>query len=342
MYLKDKIKGTLYGQAIGDAMGMPSELRTMQEIKIDFKDKISKFLDGPENNDVAKHYSAGEYTDDTEQAFIILSSLIMNNWQADSTIISTNFIKWVDKEDIWNKNILGPSSKAALTLIKQGKDPKHITDKAVTNGCGMRISPIGTLFSPHELDNLVNMVYEITRITHSSDVAISGAAAISAAVSAAVVNYNWEDIVDTAIKASDIGLNLGHPTWATKIKNRIQLGIFLANKYKYNEENFCKAIYELLGTGTLASESIPAAISIAYYTQDVVRCAILCANIGGDTDTIGAMATAICGAKNGASSIPNNWIKIINNNNNKHDILKLSEEIYLYRSSNRRFINNGI
>ncbi len=30
---KDKILGTLYGQAIGDAMGMPSELWPIQKIR---------------------------------------------------------------------------------------------------------------------------------------------------------------------------------------------------------------------------------------------------------------------------------------------------------------------
>ncbi len=33
------------------------------------------------------------------------------------------------------------------------------------------------------------------------------------------------------------------------------------------------------------------------------RCAVLCANLGGDTDTIGAMATAICGALHGVNAI---------------------------------------
>ncbi len=36
---------------------------------------------------------------------------------------------------------------------------------------------------------------------------------------------------------------------------------------------------------------------------DPNRCAVLCANLGGDTDTIGAMATAICGALHGVSAI---------------------------------------
>ena len=47
------------------------------------------------------------------------------------------------------------------------------------------------------------------------------------------------------------------------------------------------------------SESVPAALSIAYYAQNVEHCSLLCANLGGDTDTIGAMACAICGAYQG-------------------------------------------
>jgi hypothetical protein len=40
----------------------------------------------------------------------------------------------------------------------------------------------------------------------------------------------------------------------------------------------------------------PAIAMVELAGTDPNRCAILCANLGGDTDTIGAMATAICGA----------------------------------------------
>ena len=63
-------------------------------------------------------------------------------------------------------------------------------------------------------------------------------------------------------------------------------------------------IYQLVGTGTSTVESVPAAIAMVELAKtDPNRCAILCANLGGDTDTIGAMATAICGALNGVESI---------------------------------------
>ncbi len=47
MTIKDKILGTLYGQAIGDAMGMPSELWPVQQIRRQFNGRITTFLDGP-------------------------------------------------------------------------------------------------------------------------------------------------------------------------------------------------------------------------------------------------------------------------------------------------------
>ena len=48
----------------------------------------------------------------------------------------------------------------------------------------------------------------------------------------------------------------------------------------------------------------PAAIAMVELAgTDPNRCAVLCANLGGDTDTIGAMATAICGALHGVQAI---------------------------------------
>ncbi|BAN97581.1 ADP-ribosylation/Crystallin J1 [Plautia stali symbiont] len=51
-------------------------------------------------------------------------------------------------------------------------------------------------------------------------------------------------------------------------------------------------------------ESVPAVIAmVELAATDPNRCAILCANLGGDTDTIGAMAVAIYGALHGIDAI---------------------------------------
>lgn len=333
---KDKILGTLYGQAIGDAMGMPSELWPVQQIRDYFSDKITDFLDGPQTNDIALNFTKGQYTDDTNQALVILDALIETDWHPNQQILVNHIMRWADEIGAWSNNILGPSSKAALLAIREGENPRPITDKALTNGCAMRIAPIGSLYRPDQMNDLIQMVYEVTRITHSSDVAFSGAAMVAAMVTAGLADYSWDNMIDYAIKASDKAFQLGAPTWAASNRERLRVGLDLANRYQQDEDKFASAIYETVGTGTPISESIPAAVAIAYYTKDVEKCALLCANLGGDTDTIGAMATAICGSKNGYKSINPDWITTIDDKNPEHDISAYVPKIERFRAENSR------
>ncbi|WP_353948142.1 ADP-ribosylglycohydrolase family protein [Sporolactobacillus sp. Y61] len=332
--IKDRILGALYGQAIGDAMGMPSELWPVQKIRACFAGRMTTFQDGPKSNPVARNYTKGQYTDDTNQAFAILDALIENHWIPDRQIIVKHLMKWAYAADAFNRNILGPSSKAALLAIQDGRDPKSVTDQALTNGSGMRIAPIGTLFDPGHTDELIAMVDSVTRVTHSSDVAISGAALIAGAVCAALAFEHWDDVIDYAIDVQNRAFKLGSPTWAASVRERLFIGLDLAHKYVDDQSAFEKAIYETVGTGTLASESIPAAVAIAYYARDVRRCALLAANLGGDTDTIGAMATAICGAKAGFGSIDPDWTGLIDSENRQHCIPNYAEAIMKFREGN--------
>ena len=123
---KDKILGALYGQAIGDSMGMPTELWPIQKIRRKFGQNITTFLDGTDDNDIAINYKAGEYTDDTNQAFAILDALIETDWKPDTKTLVKHILQWADAAGAWTNNVLGPSSKAALKLVKEGKDPSKI------------------------------------------------------------------------------------------------------------------------------------------------------------------------------------------------------------------------
>jgi len=63
-----------------------------------------------------------------------------------------------------------------------------------------------------------------------------------------------------------------------------------------------------LGNGSTGHESVPAAIYAAAahaHFEDAVGFAVRC---GGDTDTIGAMAGAIAGARDGETAIPAHWL----------------------------------
>ncbi|MCW0135752.1 ADP-ribosylglycohydrolase family protein [Escherichia coli] len=54
-------------------------------------------------------------------------------------------------------------------------------------------------------------------------------------------------------------------------------------------ESASEQLYQVVGAGTNTIESVPCAIALAELAQtDPNRCAVSCANLGGDTDTIGA------------------------------------------------------
>lgn len=60
----ERILGALYGQMLGDAMGMPSELWPRSRVKAHFG-WIDRFLPGPAENNAACYFGRAEFTDDT-------------------------------------------------------------------------------------------------------------------------------------------------------------------------------------------------------------------------------------------------------------------------------------
>lgn len=312
--MKNKIAGTLYGMAIGDAMGMPSELWSRKKVQQFFRG-ITDFLDGPSENEVAYQYKRGQFTDDTAQALIILDSLIANHFNVLPTDIATRLLAWAKKEQAFEKNILGPTSKAALLSFKEGKNIESITNQSGTNGSAMRIPPVGCLFLPDEKSELIQYVAHITKVTHSSDITIAGACMIAHAVSCAMIYKDFDEILQSVYSIEQEARALGADTINPSLVARTKLGIEFAKRYKDQDESFLEAIYQIIGCGVTISESVPAALAIAYYAKDVKHCSLLCANLGGDTDTIGAMACAICGAYQGYTALDSSWVELINEAN---------------------------
>ena len=312
--MRNKIAGAIYGMALGDSMGMPSELWGREKVRKYFG-KIESLLDGPKENSVACNYKRGQFTDDTGQALVLVDSLNSTNFKPNSKDIAERLLKWAEKENAFENNILGPTSKIALANFRDGINSKAVTDKALSNGSAMRIAPIGCLFNAHDKEKLANFVYEVSEVTHTSDITIAGAAMIAVAVSSAIENNDFDIVIKDIFEMEPIARRLGAETYSPSLTERIKIGIYLANKYKDNENLFLEKLYDIVGAGVNISESVPSAISIAYYAQDPNRCALLCANLAGDTDTIGAMATAICGAFKGLDYIKEEYVKSLNKAN---------------------------
>ncbi|MCS3430572.1 ADP-ribosylglycohydrolase family protein [Klebsiella sp. BIGb0407] len=298
----ERILGALYGQALGDAMGMPSELWPRTRVKAHFG-WIDRFLPGPEENNAACYFQRAEFTDDTSMALCLADALLARDGQIDPDLIGHNILEWALKFDAFNKNVLGPTSKIALNAIRTGKPVAELENNGVTNGAAMRVSPLGCLLPAQDLDTFIDEVALASSPTHKSDLAIAGAVVVAWAISRAINGDKWADIVTSLPAIAHYTQQKRITTFSASLAARLEIALKIVREAN-GVESASEQLYQVVGAGTSTIESVSCAIAMVELAQtDPNRCAILCANLGGDTDTIGAMATAICGALHGISAI---------------------------------------
>ena len=281
---------------------MPGELWPREKVRARFG-HIDTFLDGPEDNIVACYFKAGHYTDDSAQAFVILKALLKAGTVPPVKVLADDLIAWVESMNGFEINLLGPSSKASLLAHSRGEDYTKYTKLSLTNGAGMRIAPVGCLVDWNDSEKLAETVARVSIVTHSTDVAIGGAAMVAQAVASGIGGRSWEEAAEDALRIWNVARAKGEPTWAASVAERFRLALSVMKDFD-DDEKFSRWVYDILGTGTMTSESVSAALAVAFYCRSAERAAIMCANMGGDTDTIGAMACAICGAFEGFDALP--------------------------------------
>lgn len=192
----ERILGALYGQALGDAMGMPSELWPRSRVKAHFG-WIDRFLPGPKENNAACYFNRAEFTDDTSMALCLADALLEREGKIDPDLIGRNILGWALRFDAFNKNVLGPTSKIALNAIRDGKPVAELENNGVTNGAAMRVSPLGCLLPARDVDSFIDDVALASSPTHKSDLAVAGAVVIAWAISRAIDGESWSAIVDS-------------------------------------------------------------------------------------------------------------------------------------------------
>lgn len=335
----EKILGVLYGQAYGDAMGMPGELWPQSRVRHEFG-WINTFLPGHPENIAANGFAAGQFTDDTEQAIAVIKALIEDDGGVHSETIAKHILAWAESIDAFNKNILGPSSKSTLLQFKNGIPLEDIIANGVTNGAVMRVAPIGCLLPSNDFKRFSCAAYCSAIVTHKSDVAIAGATTIAWIISQLISGSEWEPVI---VKACDLAnqLQIEHSsTFVPLLGHRIEYALQVIEKARSKQE-IVSLIYNYIGTGMDVIETVPAALALAKASRlDIVVCGELAANLGGDSDTIGAIAGAVCGAHIGISGLPTAVVEQINLANDI-DFSQYAEKLTAYRERYQQDDLNG-
>ncbi len=301
--LQDRAAGALAGLALGDAMGMPGELWVPERIRQTWG-WLTGFHPAPPGHQIVDGFAAGQVTDDTQQAYMLAATIRDAAGEVRAEDVARELVAWADRVGASEGNFLGPNSSKAIDLLRSGADPRTTGSGGDTNGAAMRIAPIGLVRRADDLDALVDAVVEATVMSHHTGVAISGASLVAGVVSAAIEGADLDDSIEVGLEAAALGRSRGEQTVAASVPARTRLAIDLARRTE-DDRRFLAELYDLVGAWVTTTESVPAAVGLLVRAHgDPVRATELAANLGGDTDTIGAMAGAMAGALGGLDAIP--------------------------------------
>lgn len=295
--------GALAGLALGDALGMPTQAMSPEQIRAVYG-RITGLVDGDASQPYAPGMPAGSVTDDTEQALLVASLLVRGRGSSSGRValdageFAHALLAWEDSMiERGSLDLLGPSTKAALERVRAGEDPLSVGGAGTTNGAAMRVTPIGIAISTEDPLAFADAVWSSCQVTHATRQGFQSAALVAAAVSMGIDTPRSAASDMTALlwkavsyvdSLPERGAWTPDPDVVAATRRAMQL---VANPASSSLE----CLVEQVGTSVASAQAIP--MAFALLARDPSPQALLdAANIGGDTDTIGAIAGAILGA----------------------------------------------
>ncbi|RJR29732.1 MAG: ADP-ribosylglycohydrolase family protein [Desulfobacteraceae bacterium] len=281
----DKAKGVIFGLAIGDALGAPTEFIKLPEIKRRY---------GPEGVLDLPHPAL--FTDDTQMSIAIAEALVRAGEKDIDSIMGAvreEFIKWLHSPE--NKRAPGRTCLQGVANMEKGT-PWTKSGIERSKGCGsaMRAAPIGYLYQ-HDPTKLREVAHATGICTHghpTADAACIGAAYL---VKLALDGIKPDNMIPELLQFT-AGISGEFDEAIQKVARCIE----------WEDEE--KAL-DYLGEGWVGEEAVALALyCFLRYPDDYKSAVLRGANSNGDSDSIASIAGSISGAYLGIGAIPPEWI----------------------------------
>ncbi len=302
---EDQVTGALFGCAVGDALGAPLEGRSRERIagEVGIADRYRPFPKRPGASN--ETYPLGQYTDDTQLTLAIVRALLKRG-RVDGAAIAAEFAALWESGEIIGA---GPVAHRAVKRLLAGIhwEAAAVADDLPLNGAAMRIAPIG-LWDCGEPQDLPHDVAVASVVTHRHPLAIDAALAIATAVAQAVA----PTVIDMPRFLAAVAQPVENrsPALARNVRR-------LERWLQLPEDDALESIASTDGSRMRNGFGIPAlamptALAALYAflrnPRDFVATVDTSLRIGGDADTIAAIAGAVSGAHNGLGAIPTHLV----------------------------------
>lgn len=292
----ERVYGALIGQAVGDALGAPTEGLTRQQI-VEKYGWITDFVDDD---------PAG--TDDTEYAVLTARVLL-----AHGTGLTPDQVGAA-----WTENLVnqvggfyggGFSEMTAINNLRAGLAPPVTgsdNHELWSDGAAMRIAPVGILCAGDPVEAARLAAIE-AQVSHAKD-GIYCAQVVAAGVAAALTAHSWQEVVDAALGAAPAD------SWTGRtVRRAVDIGSANRDPPAALDELYERISIFHYPFADVGPEATALAMGVFVAARGEYVPAVLGGtNVGRDADTIAAMAGSLAGALHGSQAVPGEWRRRIN------------------------------
>lgn len=294
MNFKDKVKGLIFGQAIGDALGLGAEFMSKEEVIYHYPNKLNNYNQIIQDKHRSR-WKKGAWTDDTDQFLCILDS-ILENKEVVLSDIAKRFYAWFKGTPMG----IGRTTYSVLSVPQYTLYPTKAAElvwkmkrgNVASNGSLMRNSIVGA-WNFNNMGNALADSENICELTHFVQRCKDSCKIMTAMIVNELnnISFKWDNI-ENIIDPIDQRVK----DYINRIENVTLTNLDLGSKIDMG--------YTL--------KALSAGIW-AYFNSNSFSDGLLkIINEGGDADTNGCIAGSILGTKFGFSSIPIHWIDGLN------------------------------
>lgn len=283
---EDSANGVLLGLACGDALGRPVEFRSARRIADEHGTLDAMVGDGTWGQ------PPGTVTDDTAQALCIARSLVAEeSFQPED--VAERFVAWYDTDpfDVGRMTAMAIENlDRGVPWDEAGQDVWEAQPEGQNagNGSVMRCPPLAIAYA-HDPERLAATSRASSQITHADPRCTAGCAVLNHTIAA-------------LLRDEDGPLSIALDRCGGELPPELERALAPVADGRSPDE---------LQTSGYVVHTLQTALHDALTAEDAESAVVTAVNRGGDTDTIGAVAGAVAGARFGADALPDRWLETI-------------------------------
>jgi len=324
----ERVRGSMLGLAVGDALGAPLEGLSAQQIRAHYG-QVVDYVDGTRawKRKPYRWRMPGLYSDDTQQA-LALCDVLLESGRVEPERLAELYLGLANPKGTYvgAHRGVGRSFRQVLADLERGVSPRHTGQTSAGIGAAMRIAPVALYFNG-EPEAMFDAAMAASLMTHRDIRSLAGALAVAHAVRrlaagahrdpsflfrlAADVARAEERIVTahaanvTSLQEHGCSLSraIAHVEALLESPRERALAALVEEANRHGADPVCKR-----ATMGFPPACIPACLYILMTTEGFEDALLEVINLGGDADSAGAILGALAGAHYGYEAIPHRWL----------------------------------